>query len=106
MAPSQLAMNLHKKAHKLKRIFVVKQLIHLGDESHELPPNFLRFPKNHCINQCELVNRADGVSQIEGKAARVAASEQGSERVQIRVKPCCAIPCTATAWQIPSHASL
>jgi len=28
-----------------------------------------------------LVNRADEISEIEGKAARVAASEQGSERV-------------------------
>jgi hypothetical protein len=29
------------------------------------------------INWCEFVNRADGISEIEGKAATVAASEQG-----------------------------
>jgi hypothetical protein len=28
---------------------------------------------------CEFVNRADGISEIEGKAATVAASEQGRE---------------------------
>jgi hypothetical protein len=32
-------------------------------------------------NWCEFVHRADGISKIEGKAARVAASEQGRERV-------------------------
>jgi hypothetical protein len=30
---------------------------------------------------CEDLNGADGISDIEGKAARVAASELGSERV-------------------------
>jgi hypothetical protein len=29
----------------------------------------------------KFVNRADGISEIEGKAARAAASEQGRERV-------------------------
>ena len=35
----------------------------------------------HQINWGEFVNRADGISKIEGKAARVAVSEQGGERV-------------------------
>ncbi len=33
------------------------------------------------MNWCKLVNRADGISEIEGKVARVAASEQDRERV-------------------------
>jgi hypothetical protein len=36
---------------------------------------------SYCTNWCEFVHRADGISEIEGKAARVAASEQGRERV-------------------------
>ena len=66
-------MNLHTKAHKLKRIFLAKQLIH----------------------SCELVNRADGVSEIEGEGRRGdrasrAASEfkfVSSRVVQFRVQP-------------------
>ena len=37
--------------------------------------------ENLGVNWCEFVNRADGISEIEGKAARAAASEQGRERV-------------------------
>ena len=33
------------------------------------------------INWCKLVNRADGISEIEGEAARVAAGGRGRERV-------------------------
>ena len=45
--------------------------LHVEASSHE----------PHQINWCEFVNRADGISEIEGKAARAAASEQGRERV-------------------------
>lgn len=31
------------------------------------------------------MNRADGIGEIEGKAARVAASEAGAERVSIEL---------------------
>ena len=37
--------------------------------------------ENLGVNWCEFVNRADGISEIEGKAARGAAREQGRERV-------------------------
>ena len=42
---------------------------------------FQAASSNLAPNSCELVNRADRISEIDGKAARVAASEQGSERV-------------------------
>jgi len=39
---------------------------------------------NHISYPCYPLNRAIGISEIEGKAARVAASEPGDERVSIR----------------------
>jgi hypothetical protein len=44
----------------------------------------LQSASRHLCHPC---NRADGISEIEGKAARVAASEWGDERVQLRGRP-------------------
>ena len=44
---------------------------------HKLP----NVPQSDFIRKSESANGADGISDIEGKAATVAASELGSERV-------------------------
>ncbi len=36
--------------------------------------------------KCNLQNKVDGISDIEGKVARVAASELGNERVSNQIK--------------------
>ena len=40
-----------------------------------------KVPRSDFIRKSESANGADGISDIEGKAATVAASELGSERV-------------------------
>ena len=76
------------------------------------------------VPSCEFVKRADGISEIEGKAARVAASEQGRERVSnsclrsISTRSCCSSNgqtpiariftnltmtiCEKSPWRVPS----
>src|SRR6266436_1001730 len=43
VALSQLAMNLHAKAHELKNLLLVKQCRHLRHELHEWPRCFIRL---------------------------------------------------------------
>ena len=54
----------------------------------EIPgPRLSRYSMNSTIaalpHPLEIMNGADGTSDIEGKAARVAASELGNERVSM-----------------------
>ena len=50
-------------------------------ELHEFS-RILHDQHNLEVNWCQLVNRADGISEIEGKATKAfGASEQGRERV-------------------------
>ena len=52
-------MNLHTKAHELKRIFLVKQLSHLrrqlATRITRIATKVIPLGANHCINWCELV---------------------------------------------------
>ena len=56
----------------------------------EIPgPRLSRYSMNSTIaalpHLLEIMNGADGTSDIEGKAARVAASELGNERVSMEL---------------------